>query len=186
LTSGTGDFAVTGVFSAASVVVTSPNNSTSTNLAEFMSNDQGQGIAVGTADIRSVGTKPSIDLNLTPKGTDSSVVVNGDLRVTGAVDVPAGSIAGPMLRADPIGCVTVERAVAGAGVQVATVFLRDFGFGTSHTRTGGGCRCQSDTGNQVMVFNNPEGDDAWRCICKDTLGNERSVTTAFVIGCRLR
>jgi hypothetical protein len=176
---------VTGVLSATSVVVTSADNAPGTNIGEFKAQDGLQGVGIGFNTVRATGGNGDVDLNLTPKGT-GVVKVNGPLTVTGAVNVPGGSITGPMLRADPIGCVTVQKAVTGAGVQQAFVLLRDFGFGTSHTRTGGGCRCQSDTGNQVMVFNNPDPnfDDAWSCICKDT--SSSAVTTAFVIGCRLR
>jgi hypothetical protein len=190
VTSGPGDFAVTGVLSAASVVVTSNDNVSATNIAEFKAQNQTQGVGIGFNTVRTTGSNAAVDLNLTPKGT-GSVVVNGPLRVTGALDVPEGSISGLMLRADPIGCVTVSKFVsnAGGGYKTVSVSLTDFGFGASHARTGGGCDCgtTNTTAGRLVVTSAPVGTDGWTCACKDHVSGDTSgKTTAFVIGCRLR
>jgi hypothetical protein len=199
VTSGPGDFAVTGVLSAgsatvtgalsaSSVVVTSADNVTATNIADFKAQNQTQGVGIGFNTVRATGSNTNVDLNLAPKGT-GTVVVNGPLKVTGTVDLPVGSISGQMLKADPIGCVTLQKSVAntGGGVKDVRVSLTDFGLGTTHTRTGGGCNCGSNNAGRLMVINNPTGADAWLCQCKDHVsGDANGETVAFVIGCRLK
>ena len=85
VTSGPGDFAVTGVLSAgsatvtgalsaASVVVTSADNVTATNIADFKAQNQTQGVGIGFNTVRATGSNTNVDLNLGPKGTGSVVV----------------------------------------------------------------------------------------------------------------
>ena len=189
LTSGPGDFAVTGVFSAASVVVTSADNVTATNIADFKAQNGTQGVGIGFNTVRATGSNTNVDLNLTPKGT-GVVKVNGPLTVTGAVDVPANSITGPMLRADPLDCITLSKFIVntGGGFKQVGIQLRDFGFGASHSRTGGGCDCGTTTtsAGRLMVINRPDGADGWICACKDHVsGDATGFTQVFVTGCRL-
>jgi hypothetical protein len=192
LTSGPGDFAVTDRLTAKSLTVVDPAVSNA------------PGINITTTKISAVGPILSTqNITLQPKDgqggtglvevqgalTATSLSLTGPLTVTGAVDVPVGSITGPMLRADPIGCVTLSKRAANTGgfVKEVIVSLTDFGFGTTHTRTGGGCNCGSNNPGRLMVVNVPISSDAWLCQCKDHVtGDGNGETIAFVIGCRLK
>jgi hypothetical protein len=187
VTSGPGDFAVTGALTAKSLVVSDPQ---STLVADF------NGLAIGRDTIKAAGSATNQDIILVPKGSGvvevtgsllaPSVVVNGPLRVTGAVDVPANSITGPMLRADPLDCITESFFIENTGggfKQVQTSLSSTF-----YTRTGGGCDCGTTTtsAGRLMVVNRPSGTDGWACACKDHVsGDATGRTTVFVTGCRL-
>jgi hypothetical protein len=117
LTSGPGDFAVTGALTAntaavtgalsaasaavtgavtatslstSSVVVRSNDNIDTTNIADFKAQNQTQGVGIGFNRVRATGSIAAVALFLEGKGT-GVVVVNDNLEVTGGATV-AGTL----------------------------------------------------------------------------------------------
>ncbi len=129
----------------------------------------------------------AISIRADNSAVDVSVplVVGNSLTVTGAVNVPNGSIGGAKLASEPIACQTWSTTVinTGGGVKSATATIPV----TSYARTGGGCECGSNNAGRLMVTNAPSGSNAWFCSCKDHVsGDGNGATVAYVIGCRLR
>jgi hypothetical protein len=107
-TSGDGDFHVAGALSAGAltatsaavsgnvnvtngtVKVTSPDNQSATNIAEFKGFNPTDGVGIGLNTIRAIGSNANGNLNLEGKGT-GVVRVNDDLNVTGNL-VVTGSV----------------------------------------------------------------------------------------------
>ena len=117
VTSGPGDFAVTGALSAASaavtgglsaasaavtgavtatslstssVVVRSNDNIGTTNIADFKALNQTQGVGIGFNTVRATGSNAAVALFLEGKGT-GDVVVNDNLQVTGTLQADQGA-----------------------------------------------------------------------------------------------
>ena len=112
-TSGVGDFAVTGVLSAGTTTVAaltatsvaingnvnvnsgtvkavSPDNTSSTNIAEFKSLNQASGVGIGFNTVRATGSNVNENLNLEGKGT-GVVMVNDDLQINGRQTITGAS-----------------------------------------------------------------------------------------------
>jgi hypothetical protein len=77
----------TSALSASSVVVRSPDNIGTTNIADFKALNQTQGVGIGFNTVRATGSNAAVDLFLEGKGT-GVVVVNDDLEVNGSFSSP--------------------------------------------------------------------------------------------------
>ena len=109
-TSGGGDFAVTGALSAGALTATSaavsgnvdvtngtvkvnsPDDTGSTNIAEFKSANQASGVGIGFNTVRAIGSNANEPLNLEGKGA-GAVNVNDDLNVSGNLFVTGSVLA---------------------------------------------------------------------------------------------
>jgi hypothetical protein len=116
VTSGAGDFDVTGTLTATSMsagtltatatsagsltatsaIVTSLNNDAAANIAEFKAQNQTQGVGIGFNTVRATGSNANVDLTLSPKGT-GKIVVSGPLQINGRQTITGASSSGVII-----------------------------------------------------------------------------------------
>ena len=178
----------TSALSASSVVVRSPDNNFTTNIADFKALNQTQGVGIGFNTVRATGSNPDVNLNLEGKGS-GEVVVNDNLEVLGsfssacragftAVDGGRICIAGPLGPAPMMGANSAIRVCRNNRAHVCTHadiqqvcgnFLADGGSGFNPYNTTVAIWYGDLAGNDIFQFNSSGPDFT---VCREDADNQ--------------
>jgi hypothetical protein len=171
-TSGDGDFHVAGALSAGALTATSaavsgnvivtngtvkvnsPDNTGSTNIAEFKSANLASGVGIGFNTVRAIGLNANEPLNLEGKGT-GVVSVNDDLNVTGNLVVTGSVSVGLFVRS------CTQSSICGCGAGFAVI-------------TGGG----DCTGTKRISRSLPVGTSGWTVLCDGSVAETTTILCA--------